>query len=251
MADDVTAPATEVEDQPTDAPEAPETDQPTGGDEESFTDSYNPNEVPEEARPQLEAAYKQLQSAYTQKTQSLAQERQEAKQAQEVVQALANPETAPEVLKFFGLELEQEEQEPEFPLDPEERIDQMESQFQQWQQQQAEAMQAAQQEDELISQIESLEEKAGREFNEKEIKLLSGQINEPQALHDLLEEISGERQKQWEEDFRKGKTRTPRAPGSGTPASKAVDLSKLSGRELREAQDQLAAEAAEEAMASE
>jgi hypothetical protein len=245
-----TAPVAE-QDQPTDVPVAPEAeDQPAGDAEESFVDSYNPNDVPEEARPQLEAAYKQLQAAYTEKTQGLAKERQEAEQAREIVQALADPTRAPEVLKFFGLELEPDQEEDDFPLDPDERLDQMEANFAQWQQQQAEAQQAAAAEDELIKEIEGLEGAAGREFTEKEIRVLSGRESDPKVLHGLMEEIRGEDKKQWEEDLRKGKT-APRRPGSGTPASKAVDLSKLSGRELREARDQLAAEAAEEAIAAE
>jgi len=254
MADDVTAPATDVEDKP-DAPEAPETDKPEG-DEESIFD-FNPDEVPEDARPHVEALQKQWQGNYTQKRQAESQElaeirqkAEQAQQAQEIVQALADPARAPEVLKFFGLELEPDQEEDDFPLDPDERLDQMEANFVQWQQQQAEAQQAAAAENELIAEIEGLEEAAGREFTEKEIRVLSGRESDPKVLHGLMEEIRGEDKKQWEEDLRKGKT-APRRPGSGTPASKAVDLSKLSGRELREARDQLAAEAAEEAIAAE
>lgn len=219
------APAVE-QDQPTDAPEAPVEDQPQGSEEESFTDSYNPNDVPEEARPMLEAAYKQLQSAYTSKTQTLAQERQEAEQARQILQALANPDTAPEVLKHFGLELAEEDlEEPVFEPDPEERINQLEQQLGAWQEEQAQAATQQAEEDSLVAGIEEMEQKAGREFSDKEIRVLSGRETDPKVLYGLMEEIVNERQKSWIDS-----KKAPRIPGSGKPGSKAADPSTEAGR---------------------
>lgn len=217
------APALE-QDQPIDAPEAPQTDQPTADQEESFTDSYNPEELPEDARAAYEAAYKRLQGDYTRKTQSISQERQEAERAQQVLQALSNPETAPDVLRALGYELEAEEAEESF-AGPEDQIAQLKGEIDQLRQERQQETQTAAEENELIEQIEGLEQQAGREFTDKEIRLLSGRENAPQALHNLLEEIVSERQKAFVES-----KKAPRAATPGTPASKAADLSTEQGR---------------------
>jgi DNA-directed RNA polymerase beta subunit len=234
------------QEQPTTEAEAPETDQPTV-EEESFTDSYNPNEVPEEARPQLEAAYKQLQSAYTQKTQGLAEVRREAEQAQQLQDALRNPEVAPMVLKQLGytekeiLEMfgYQPEEDDDLPPDETERLDRLEQSLSQ----REAADQAAQQEeavtDYIAEQIEALETEAGREFDAEEHQLLdtfaranADQQGYPNVKggYGLLSGILSNREKALLDP----KRTTQRRPGNGSSGSRTVDLSKETPEERRE-----------------
>lgn len=209
--------------QAVDATEAPDTGQATGS-EESFTD-FDPSQVPEDAdREWFEKKYNELRAGFTQKTQGLAAERQEAERAQQVLQALSNPETAPDVLRALGYELEAEEAEESF-TGPEDEIAQLKDEIAQIRQERQQETQTVQEENELIEQIEGLEQQAGREFTDKEIRLLSGRENAPQALHNLLEEIVSERQKAFVES-----KKAPRAATPGTPASKAADLSTEQGR---------------------
>lgn len=230
--------------------EAPETDQPTGG-EESFTDSYNPNDVPEEARPALEAAYKQLQSAYTSKTQTLAQERQEAEQAQQIIDALANPQSQADVLKHFGINLVDDSEDEELfagEPDPNQRIDQLEQQLA-GQQQEQQAIQASEQELVYIaSEIEALEKDQDEEFSAEEQQFLAdiaranpAQNGAPDVKKaaQLLSGLYDQRQKAWIES-----KKAPRRPANGTPASKAADLTNPEERR------RVMAEAADAARAS-
>lgn len=112
MPDEATeAPEQDVPEQdqpePSASPELEGSDQPSGdGDEaESFATSFNPDELPEEIRPR----YQQMQADYTRKTQELARQRKEAEQAQEIFDALLDPERAPAVLAALGYELDAEE----------------------------------------------------------------------------------------------------------------------------------------------
>ena len=235
------------QEQPTTETEAPETDQPTVTEEESFTDSYNPNEVPEEALPQLEAAYKQLQSAYTQKTQGLAEVRREAEQAQQLQDALRDPQVAPMVLKQLGytekeiLEMfgYQPEEDDDLPPDETERLDRLEQSLSQ----REAAEQAAQQEeavtDYIAEQIEALEKEAGREFDVEEHQLLdtfaranADQQGYPNVKggYGLLSGILSNREKALLDP----KRTTARPPGNGGSGSRTVDLSKETPEQRRE-----------------
>jgi oligoendopeptidase F len=236
------------QDQPV-VPEAPETDQPTGTDEESFTDSYNPNEVPEELRPQLEAAYKQLQSAYTSKTQSLAQERQEAEQAREVLAALADPNRQAEVLQYFGISLADDDEENLFPEEPDanQRLDQLE-QMLAAQQEQQQAIQASEQElGYIAAEIEGLEKSHGREFSAEEHQFLAdiARANAaPNGAPDVQKagELLSALYKQQEKAVLEAR-KAPRRMSPGSPGSKAPDLSNKEERRaaMAEAVDQLRA----------
>jgi hypothetical protein len=238
------------QDQPT-TPEAPETDQPTGGNEESFTDSYDPSELPEEARSAYEAAYKRLQGDYTKKTMSLAEERQEAEQAQQIINALANPESQADVLKHFGINLvdDSEDDEDLFDeADPNQRIDQLE-QMLQGQQAEQQAIQASEQElGYIASEIEALENDRDEEFSAEEQQFLAdiaranpAQNGAPDVKKaaQLLTGLYDQRQKAWIES-----KKAPRRPVGGTPASKAADLTNPEERR------RVMAEAADAARAS-
>lgn len=245
------------QDQPTvDAPEAPKTDQPTGSEEESFTDSYDPSELPEEARGAYEEAYKRLQGAYTKKTQSLAEERREAEQAQQVVQGLRNPQVAPailsqlgytekEILEMFGYQPEED------PTEEPDLYEEVQGLKQTLAQRDA-AEKAAQQEeavtDYIAEQIEAMEKEAGREFDPEEHQLLYtfAQANpDGQGLPDvkggygLLSGILSSREKALLDP----KRATSRPPGNGKTASRTVDLSKETPEERRERMAEAAAAA--------
>jgi hypothetical protein len=127
-----------------------------------------------------------------------------------------------------------------FEPDPEERINQLEQQLGAWQEEQAQAATVQAEEDSLVAGIEEMEQKAGREFSDKEIRVLSGRETDPKVLYGLMEEIVNERQQSWIKS-----KKAPRIPGSGTPGSKAADLTN------RDARRAAMEEAAEAAMASE
>lgn len=248
MADD-TAPA--EQDQPIDAPEAPETDQPTGGEEESFTDSYNPSELPENVRPHVEAAYKQLQGAYTQKTQSLAAERREAEQAQRLIESLQDPQIAPaalaqlgyderKLLELYGYQVGDDEPDDDFDeefRDP--RVDALLAD-RQAETRQGEVTRYVE------SEIEALAKKRGSEISDDEQAALdfigqglSGKdVPDVQAADKFLEGVVKARVK----EILKPKTPT-RRPGSGAPGSRTVDLSKETPEERLERLEHVADQA--------
>ncbi|HET7455389.1 MAG TPA: hypothetical protein VFJ76_07710 [Solirubrobacterales bacterium] len=234
------------QEQPTTEPEAPETDQPEG-EEESFTDSYNPNDVPEEARPQLEAAYKQLQSAYTQKTQGLAEERREAEQARAVVDALQNPN--PQIraatlarlgidertaLEMFGYQ-PPEEGDDDFDDLAEVRDPRVDKLLQEREAEQA----SAQLEDDFAGAVEGIEKAEKRELSAKEHNTLWRIVQGDLAAHGTanVEQIWAEVKDQYSEREKAlldPKRTTPRPPGNGSSASRTVDLSKETSEERKE-----------------
>lgn len=246
------------QDQPIDAPEAPETDQPDGA-EESFTDSYNPSELPDDVRPHVEAAYKQLQSAYTQKTQSLAGERREAEQATQVINALRNPN--PQIraatlaqlgideraaLEMFGYQVPEEEEDEDLGLD-EVRDPRVDSLLQE------RAKEKADEElkDTFAGHVEALEEAEKRELSPGEHKALWRNVQGDLATNGTanVQEIWAEMKglySEREKALLDPKRNTPRPPGGGKPGSRTVDLSKESDEEFL----QRTAAAADEARAS-
>ncbi len=227
---DAPAPA-EEQDQPT-TPEAPEAEDQPSGEEDSFTESYNPNAVSEEARPQLEAAYKQLQADYTRKTQEVAGTVQEAQELREFAEAMQDPATRDRILEEqFGYQFEDEGEE-EF-LDPEEelrnRVEQLEGHL--TQQQQAEL--ASQQENEVTEyvaeEIEALEKSQGKdfEFSPEELAFIStyahthpAQNGAPdvRGANDALNKILDQRKQGWIES-----KKSPRRISQGTAAQKTVE----------------------------
>lgn len=225
------APAVE-QDQPT-TPEAPETDQPTGDPEESFTDAFNPNDLPEEVRPVYEEAYKRLQGDYSRKTAEISQERQEAQEYRDFITAIQNDPAARDawLQQEFGYEFEDEGAEEEY-LDPEDelraRVEQLEGHL--TQQQQSEL--AARQEDEttefVAEEIEALEKSQGDdfEFSPQELAFISTYAHtHPQqngapdvkgagaALNGMLDQ----RKQQWVES-----KKSPRRISQGAPGQKTV-----------------------------
>lgn len=252
------------QDQPV-TPEAPETDQPTEG-EESFTDSYNPSELPEDVRPHVEAAYKQLQSDYTTKTQSLAEERREAEQAQAIIEGLQNPELAPLYLKqlgydpndpqflgMLGYELADDEMDEDEYVDPEDRINRLESFLAEQENQRFQEQQMAQVEDLIAEGIEKME--GDEPFDEDEIAIIRNYAEthpDPRGMPnvkggvDLLRGIVSKKQQAWIDS-----KKSPRAPGSGSNAKRQVDLSTIKDpAERKRAHHELVVQAAEEAQAS-
>jgi len=221
---DVEAPA--EQDQPTPAPEQPEKEAQPESQEESFTDSYNPDDLPEEAREAYTAAYKRLQADYTRKTQSVAEERQEAQQAQRIMQALGDPNQAPEVLRALGYDLEDEEPDEDDYVDPDERIGRIEQALAEQQQNAQYAALVEAEEASIADQIEALEEQEGRQFDDQEIALLAqaAQANsgpngpDVRSAHDVYSQAVAKRN----EAYLQSK-RAPKVPAGG-PGEAKVDL---------------------------
>lgn len=246
-------------DEESETPDAPDDGQ-GEGEEESFVDSFNLDEVPEDARPHVEALQKEWQGKYTQKRQAdkqeIAEARREAEEARQLQEALRNPQVAPailsqlgytekEVLEMFGYQ--PEEGEEEFPPDEAERLDRLEQTLAQRDQ----AEQAAQREDQVVdyisSEIEALEQQAGREFDAEEHRLLDAYarayaqngVPDVQGAGKLLTGLLDTRQKEWIES-----KKTTRPPGGGKPGSRTVDLSKETKEQRMERMRQAAEEAA-------
>lgn len=254
MADVPEAPAIE-QDKPVDAPEAPDTGQATTGEEESFIDSFNLNDVPEDARPHVEALQKQWQSTYSSKRQAERQEldeiRREAEQARQFQAAIQNPQTRAAVLQQFGIEMVDDEDElPDEEPDLYDRLERVEGQLTQREQAEQQARQQEAVTDFVAEQIESLEKSEDREFDAKEHQLLDAYAKafptpegypNVKGAYELLTGIVSERQKAWVES-----KKAPRRPANGTPASQAADLSNPETRRQRMAEAAEAARASQE-----
>ncbi len=228
-------------------PEAPEVQETDKADTEStFTDSFKPDDLPEEARGAYEKAYNEMRADYTRKTQEIAEQRKAAEEWQQFGSMLSNPETQAQALAALGLELEDEEGEP---LGPDEEMAQRLALLEQDKMQQQEAQQASQEEERTLTylgqQLKALEQKEGREFSDEEAEIIAhvalgtpsdtGLPNIDRAYQLLTNSYTGysERQK-----------KAPRPLGGGRSASKEIDLS------TREGKLTAAAEAAEAVMTS-
>lgn len=230
----------------TDAPESQESDK--ANEEESFTDSFKPDELPEEARAAYEKAYNEMRGDYSRKTAELAEQRKAAREWQQFGEQLSNPETQAQALAHLGLEIQ--DTEGEF-LDPEEELKQRLAALEQDRVQQYETQRITQQEEQELAylgqQLESLEQKEGREFTDEEAELIAATaIGSPSnglpdvgRAYQLLTGAYSERQKSWAEQ-----KKAPRPLGGGRSASKEIDMSD------REARIQAQAQAAESIMAS-
>jgi len=214
--------------QATEADEAPETGQATEA-QESFTD-FDPEQVPEDARPHVEALQKQWQANYTKtrqaETQAIAQERQEAQEYRDFVTALQNDPAARDtwLKQEFGYEFE-DDTEPEF-LDPEDelraRLENVEGALTHQQQEEVQAQQSAQATDEIAEGIESLEKSFGNgfEFEGKTLKAISSyaEVHGPEAIPEIGETFKG-----FVDEWIASKKGGPRRISQGSPAKKAFD----------------------------
>lgn len=241
----------EVDGKAPDANDGPPGDQPADGAEGSFTESYDPNSVPEEVRPQLEAAYKQLQSDYSRKRGEESATVQEAQELRQFVEAMQDPATRDAILeREFGYQFEDEGGDQQEYLDPEDeiraRLEQVEGSLTQQQEQQMLAQQTAEETENVAEGIEALEKTWGEdfEFSPKALKVIStyAQNHGPNAIPEvgeiLKEMLSSENQK-WIES-----KKSPRRISQGTTASKTV-IPKDRDERL-----EMAVEAMEEAQAS-
>lgn len=229
---DAEAPA--QQDQPVDAPEAPETDQPTGS-EESFTD-FDTSQIPEDAdREWLAQRYQQMQADYTRKTMGLGEQRQEIEQ--NTLQQWADAvRQNPSLLKQLDLDeralLETYGYAPEDPED--EFVDPIErelAEMKQWrttieQQEEANAQFEAEA-DHVESELEKLEQQTGQKFDEDEANWIfdvartrrtQRGLPDVQGAVRMLDTIGKKRVEAYKES-----KKAPRAPGQGKAGSRAFD----------------------------
>lgn len=223
--------------------EAPKTDQ--ANTEESapaFTDSYNPDELPEEARAAYDAAYKRLQADYTRKTQEVSSQRQQAEQAQQLVNALRNPATQAQALQMLGLELEDDTEDTGY-VDPDERIDRLEQMLTERDKQSEEERKMEQEATLIDSELQRLSKADGHNLDDSEIELIvsfavanrlgDGSPN-VEAGYRQLQALYSEAQKRHIESKRNAP-----APGIGSAAEKKWQLDTEAGR--KEAMAEIAA----------
>jgi hypothetical protein len=219
--DDVETPE-ETQDQSVED-EAPVEDQPAS--EDSFTESFNPDDLPDEAKEAYESAYKRLQGDYTRKRQADSQRVRELEEAvTRLSQALPQEDDD-----------EEEDYDPDEYVDPEDRIERLERNFAA-QQEQAQAQQIAELEEEYVAnQISELETTVGREFSEQEAETLfnlatsdafRAEDGEPgiEAAYELFESI----QKDARDKYVSSK-KAPRIP-SGQAAEEQYNLDTPEGR---------------------
>lgn len=206
-------------------------DQPGGEEPEAFTDAYNPDELPEEARPVYEAAYKRLQADYTKKRQTDSEQVREAQAAQRIVEGLQDPQRAPAILQALEVPVGEED---EFDLsefeepDPNQRISALEEQLAH-RDEQTQAQAQVQAENRFVGeQIAALEDELDTEFTDDEIGLLymyadeyRDEQNAPdvKAAHRVLDAIATTAQQR----LVKGKAAAPRRIGQGTAARAKLD----------------------------
>jgi len=206
--------------------EAPEADQPEASSEDSFTESFNPDDLPEAAKEAYEAAYKRLQGDYTRKRQADSQRVRELEEAiTRLSQAIPQDDDDADEYDFDDDEY----------ADPDDRLDRIEQLLAARQEQeQAQALQEAE-EEYVANQISDLEDRTGQEFNERETEILfnlatsdafRAEDGEPgiEAAYELFEQI----QKDAREKYVSSK-QAPRIP-SGQAAEKQYNLDTPEGR---------------------
>lgn len=228
--------APENQDQPINetAPDAinSQTDQASA--EESFTDSYNPDELPEEARAAYDSAYKRLQADYTRKTQEVSEQRREAEQAQQLVSALRNPTTQAQALSMLGLELEGEGDDEYGYKDPDERIDKLEQMLQERERETQESKQMEAEANHIDSELGRLSKADGRDLENNEVELivsyaLANRLGDGtpnvEAGYRQLQALYSEAQKRHIESKRNAP-----APGIGSAAEDKWQLDTEEGR---------------------
>lgn len=216
--------------------EAPEQDQdqPEPSDSEaSEASAFDPSSLPDEAREYLSSREKELQATMTRKTQEAAETR---RQAEQVIEALSDPDHPQhkQVLGYFNLEVEEDDEDDDDLLgdDPTEDLRRELEELKQLYSQDVQTREQQQQEDQIegqvAEQIEELQDKEGREFTDKELELLfSYAVSNPsndgnpdvQGAFDALTGAYSTYQKDWI-----NRKKAPRPPGQGTPASRDFDI---------------------------
>lgn len=244
-----------VEDEPTNAPEAPEIpDEPTAGEEESFIDSFNLDDVPAEARPHVEALEKQWKGDYTRKRQTDREEveeaRREAEQYEAIVDGLRDPQTRQQYLNFLGISQEElldafglemaspdGEFEPEFEEDfRDPRVDALLAEKQQAEQEAAIEQQLIGEANYIDQELQAIEKQANVEFDDEEAQLLATWArahpdklgrSDVRGAYKRFKGVIDKRQEKWIESRRET---NPAGANGGVPASPTVDLSTREGR---------------------
>lgn len=249
----VEAPSVE-EDKPTEAVEAPDTGQAETGQEESFIDSFNLDNVPADARPQVEALQKEWQGKYTQTRQAekaeVEEARRDAEQYEAIIDGLRDPQTRQQYLSFlgisqdellqaFGLEMVDEGGDPEFEEDDvfrDPRVDALLAQKQQQEQEAAAEAQLIGEANYIDQELQVIEEQAKVEFDDEEASFLATYArSHPDKLgradvrgaYKHLKGMLDKRQQKWIESR---KDTNPAGATGGVPASPTVDLSTREGR---------------------
>lgn len=238
MADQEAAPANEQDQPQSENAPQPSEETPKAAEDQaqdsSFTESYNPDELPEEARAAYESAYKRLQADYTRKTQEASQQRREAEQAMQFVSALRNPTTQAQALEALGLELDGGEDDDDLYDDPDERLDRLEQAIAQRDEQ---AQQQATMEQEagfIDDELQRLAGSEGRDLDDREVEVivsyaLSNRLDDGtpnvEAGFRALSALYADSQKRYLES----KKNAP-VPGLGTAADKRHDLNSEAGR---------------------
>lgn len=195
---------------------------------EFFSDSFNPDEIPEELR----GAYDSMRADYTRKTQEIAEQRREAEQAQSLISSLQNPLTQAEALRALGLELDEGDDalssnEDEY-VDPEDEIRQIKAYLAE-QEQEKVIMQAEEAFlDNLARDIDGLEQREKRQLTDDEqafilshaqAQLADGETPNVQAAYAMLNNIATSAR----ERYVASKKQAPLAP-LGAPGDKKINL---------------------------
>jgi len=237
MAEENEETATAVEDPtpPETDPEAKATDNETGdGEVPSFLDEYDLGEVPEEGREAVEAHIKRISGAYTRQRQQDTQAIRDAKQHEEIVQGLLNPQTQASVAQALGLPLGQEYEDAlyeddEFGVDPavQEQLDAMRGELSQ-RDELAAAAEAEQAENLQIAEgLEQIERQTGTELTDEEVDVLTALAEEHPDENGVPDVQAGFRALDAIVAGRIQGMRTrkpPRRTGSGGPGNPKVDL---------------------------
>ncbi len=202
----------------------------------SFLDEYDLGEVPDEGREVVEAYIKRIGGAYTRQRQEDTKVVREARQYQEVVEGLMNPQTRAQVAHELGIPLAQAEEEfggfdddEFFEDDPMTQIGELRTELQR-RDEAAEAERAVEEENvQIANGIEALERQQGVEFSDEEIDLLTMYAEEFRdgddnpdvaAAYKVFDAVVSGRLQQ----MTKRKSEVPRRMGRGAAASKKVDL---------------------------
>jgi hypothetical protein len=235
--------APSLEDQPIndDAPDAPELSDQPSGDEDSLPE-FDYSGIPDDQRESVEGRIKGFQAKFTQAQQGLAEARRDAEQAQQVVTALRNPQTAPDVLRQLGYSPEQvvqmmgyqlpEDEDDELDLDEvhDPRVDAL---LQEREQEKAQDRLL----DDFAGHVEGIEQAEKRELSPGEQKILWRNVQGDLATNGTanVQEIWAELKAEYsdrEKALLDPKRNTPRPPGGGKPGSRTVDLSKESDEDF-------------------
>jgi len=223
-------PEAPVEGNPEAQPDAPEQASGQAEQPEYFDEKFDPATLPDELRPAL----KQMRDAFSQKTQAIAQERQQLREAQELYDAIQDPEKAPDALRRFGYDFEDpDDQEDDYDDDPQSELEQRLARLETQREAETSQAQQAQQKEAEVAFINAgladLQQRTGRQdFSDEEFQalgLLSEKLRDSEGLPDvqaayelIYTGVLPNERKRWVES-----KRSPQAP-AGRPGSQAPDL---------------------------